>query len=531
MNAVGALLTLLDGTRVGNALRVLLNRYEAAQTWDPDRGWIPSFVRDARQDANSYSRYEMFRKIIYFEQNNWLAGRCGEEYTKWTVGPNGLQVIPHTGDPEWNKAMNEAYCEWCESPYLDSTLSMAQGHRLSARTEHFHGGLFIAFTHLKERGKAARPALQLIESPRCSSPGQEFGMREEADGLVDGVQLKRDAIGKFVKPEGYWIRDTFEGDGWQFRSVENMLHLFDPKRIGMYREITPYHAVLNTIQDVHELDLLGMQRAKQIADICYFINTASGELDPDKQRLSRYANSTATTPGTTETFDQFRKRFEMFAKSSGAKVQALKMGEKAEQFANDSPSVTEQWYLIYKMGQITGASSIPMILIFPELIDKIQGTAVRGILDNAHEFFRGKSFLHASAAVRQYRYFADWARYNDPRCVDAPADWKKCDVILPRAVNVDSGRNSASDILAFAAGTKSLDDIAGPQGTTAEVLLRKKARNVAMAKVIADEVSAEFSVEVSAEEILGSLADVAQKMAQAEATEANAQDQKEEVEA
>lgn len=519
MNVAGAMLALFDGTRVGNALRVLLNRYEAAAFSSPDRGWVPSFVRDARQDANSFTRWEMFRKIIYFEANSWLAGRIGEEYVKWTVGPNGLSVIPHSSDSEWNKRMGEAYNVWCESPFLDSTLTMAQGHRLIARSEHFHGGLFIAYTHLKERGKAARPAIQLIESPRCSSPGQDFNISDNADGIVDGVQLMKNSDGKFTKPGGYWIRDTFEGDEWNFRSVDNMLHVFDPKRIGMYREITPYHAVLNGLQDMHELDVLGMQRAKQIAEVAYWISTASGELDADKMRLARYSGSPQGTPGTGETFDQFQKRTEMFRKTMGAKVATLRLGEKVDQFSSESPSVTEQWYLVYKMGQITGASNVPLILIFPELIEKIQGTAVRGILDNAHEFFRGKSCMFSTAAIRNYRFFANWARYNVPNLADAPADWDKADVILPRAVNVDSGRNMASDLAAFAAGAKSLDDIAGSQGTTAEVLLRKKARNIAMAKQIAIEATKEFKVEVKPEEILGSIADIVQKLAQAEQME------------
>jgi hypothetical protein len=524
MNVSGAILALFDGTRVGNALRVLLNRYEAAAISSPDRGWVPSFVRDARYDANSFTRWEMFRKIVYFEENNWLAGRIRDEYVKWTVGPNGLRIIAHSSDSEWNKRMEEAYLEWCEAPFLDSSLSMTQGHRLMAGSEHFHGELFCGFTHLKLSGKPATPAIQFIESPRCSSPGKEFAVHDETDGVVDGVQLAKDVYGKWVRPSGYWIRDTFEGDEWNFRSTADMSHIFEPKRIGMYRNVTPYHAVLNGLQDMHELDVLGMQRAKQIAQVSYWISTASGELNADTQRLSKWGTVPSQgTAGTTETYDQFRKRIEQVRKSLGAHVEGIKLNEKVAQFASESPSVAEQWYMVYKMGQITGASNVPMVLIFPELIEKIQGTAVRGILDNAHEFFRGKSHLFSVPAVRNYRYFANWARFNKPELVDAPADWKKCDVILPRAVNVDSGRNAASDVLTFNAGMKSLDDIAGAQGTTAEVLLRKKARNIAMAIIAAQEVSEEFStdgriVEVKPEQILGGMADVAQKMAMAEET-------------
>ncbi len=508
-----AALAMLEGTRAGNALGILLNRYEAAQPSSPDRSWLPAFVRDARYDANSFTRWELFRKIAYFERNIWLVGAIRDEYVKWTVGPNGMPVIPSSSDPKWNAAMLESYREWCKSPFLDSTLTMGQGHRLMAGNEQLFGEMFINFTRSKQTGRPSQPAIQFIESPRCSEPGLEYSYADGGD-IVDGVQLGHDAAtGKVTKPIGYHVRDGFMGEEWTFRSTADMLHVFDPKRIGMYRAITPYHASIETLHDLDDLEKMEMQRAKQNAEVANILTNQAGQIS--NASLRRQAWNNQQQPGTPQANDD-DKRINAYRKILGSRTIALKNGETLTQFDSKTPSAATQWYWRYKIGQVAAAAKVPLILIFPELIEHMQGTVVRGIYDNAHMFFRGKSHIFATAAERIYQFYANWARYNDPRCVDAPADWAKCHVILPRAVNVDIGRNSAAMLAELAAGVTNLDDIAGASGTTAEVLIRKKARNVAMVKQIAAEESASAGVEVKPGEIMGNLADIASKLSATE---------------
>ena len=76
----------------------LFNRYEAAMPSSPARSYIPALVRDSRYDANSWSRWEMLRKIRYFERNVWLVQALGNEHFKWSMGPNGLPVVPASSD-------------------------------------------------------------------------------------------------------------------------------------------------------------------------------------------------------------------------------------------------------------------------------------------------------------------------------------------------------------------------------------------------------------------------------------------------
>src|SRR6185312_4379734 len=97
----------------------------------------------------------------------------------------------------------------------------------------------------------------------------------------------------------------------------------------------------------------------------------------------------------------------------GSRTIALKTGEKLEQIGAETPSAATQWYWRYKIGQVCSVAGVPIILIFPELTEGIQGTVVRGIYDNAHETFRSHFYGYAKAAVKMYQYFVNWARYND----------------------------------------------------------------------------------------------------------------------
>jgi hypothetical protein len=502
-------------------LREQVNRYEAAQ-FTPKRAYIPAAAQDARFDADAVSRYELTRKIRYFERNTWLVQRIREEFVKWTVGPNGLTVLPATSSDDYNKYALEAYQEWCESPCLDATLTMSQVHRLIASEFNLDNEVFIHETRLKERGRPSIPAIQLIESHRVCSPT----LADAGAKIRDGVQMGLDDLSRATKPVGYWVREDIEPGAFNssfiFRSVANMHHVFDIERVGMPRAITRYHGVLDTIQDIWELEDFEMQRAKSNAEDAKFITNATGEAP--RTQLHQRAFS-GTLNDTTIPPDEQEKRLAMYRRILGPRTVYLADGEGVETPQNPSPSASTQWHWKYKIGQVCAAAQVPLILVFPELVEKANGTIVRGIYDNAHESFRSSFYIFAHAARKMYRFWANWARYNVPKLYDAPADWAKCHVIPPRAVNVDIGYTSAATLSELEAGITNWDDIAGRLNTTAEVLIRKKAKNIAMIHKIA----AEEKIEPS--EISAPIADVLEKLANAEASKAKAEDQEpEEVE-
>lgn len=482
----------------------------------PARAYIPAYVQDQRFDATQADRTEMSRKTRDFDRNLWLVGAIKREFTKWTVGPNGLQVIPETSDDEWDAAMQDAYLEWCERPCIDSTISMAQVHKQIAGEFCVEGGLFWLETYRKASGRPSEPALQLIRGHNVGSPAPDWTSRE-SQGVVDGVQLAIEpATGRPTSPEGYWVRDASDSNGWTFRSAFEMHQIFDPDIPGSFREISPFHAVIDTLQDVKELEAMEMQRAKSNAEEAKIFTTLSGEI-PDAVRIRNAYNKSAGLTNTAAKEEDLEKRLVYYRHILGSRAIALRPGEDVKTPTNNSPSAATQWLWRYKLGQVCAARGVPLVLIFPELIESIQGTLVRGIYDSAHEYFRGQTFLFAMAARRMYVMFADWARRNDPRLFNYPDDWWKCRIIPPRAVNVDVGYTSEARIAELNAGLTDYDTEAASHGTTAEIIARRKARNISMLKKVAAEESERSGYEVRPEEIAGNLATILQALAAAKA--------------
>ncbi len=521
------------GTPLSKAggLPAVRNRYEASIPMRDGDAYIPAFVRDARIDANAFTRYELCRKARYERRNNWLLKRLQSVDVKYTVGPHGHKIIPHSSDEEWNKAMTEAYYDWCETPFRDSALPMFQGHHLARKEMHVDGEVFANCTYLKLSGQRAVPAIELIEAHRVSSPGTEFSwpnrVTDTVDLIGDGVQYTRDSYGEIIgRPDGFHIRTGLNGEKWRFfksfnprRPIDGgVIHLCDPDRIGMARVVSEYAPVLNEIADLFLMSILEIDKAKANASYAGFLETWSGEMPGTMS--GRFGGSTGPTsslpiPGG-ETDADLRKRLNQMSAVVQAKIQALKPGEKMNWAKSDSPSASTQWLWKFIIERVCVARDIPMSLVLPE---SLQGTTVRAVMDDAQIGFNLQFAINARAAVQQYRFFADWARYNVEGLTDAPKDWAQCQVVPPPSINVDFGRNMSAMILGINAGIYDYDTIVGRDGGTAEDRMRRKGRQIARAKKIAAELTKETGYEVSAEEILGNLADVASKMSATEAEE------------
>jgi hypothetical protein len=496
-----------------------LNHYAGAQPAAPRRPVVPAFYRDARFDANQFTRYEMARKIRDFSRNVWLIGALRSTYSKYSVGPNGLRIEPASSDPEWNKYAAEHYEKWCESPSLDSALPMGEQHQLMADTTHIDGGFFLNFTSRKVGPRQSIPAIQLIEGHRVATPTPEWpggiGFNQDRPGIVDGVNIDESG-----RPNGYWMRTDFNGDKFVFRPIYDpsrplaggVMHVYDPDRIGQYRELTPYAPVLNQIQDLDLLKLLEMDRAKENAKVAYWLKTVDGEL-PNAQNMIRGRFNTTTPNGSDSDPDaEMQKRIQQYSTVLGSRVMSMKVNEEFQQLGSESPSAATQWYWLQLYEEICQTVSIPIVLVMPR---SYQGTVARGIYDDAQVWFTDRFHTFSRPALASYRHFISWAKDNILDLADPPADYLKAHITPPRAVNVDVGYNSAAELASLAAAVTNYDDIAGKNGKTARELLTKKARNVALVKQISAEVSKETGVEVRPEEVCAPMADILARMAQA----------------
>lgn len=513
------------------------NRYEAAIPCSPDRPYVPAFVRDARFDATSYARWEIARKVRYYFRNTWLLPRLQEEDVKYTVG-SGLQIEAASSDAEFNRRLMDAYHEWSEAPYRDSNLSMGQGQRLSWKETHMDGEVFENCTYLKLNGKPSKPIIELIESHRVSSPGQEYNYPQNGQDIIDGCQLTRDAFGELIgNPSGFHIRSGVEGAEWKLRPAFDfqnpgfggVIHIYDPERIGMYRAISGYATILNETEDLTLLAALEMDRAKTNAEHAGIFTTWNGELPngyhgaPAGVPTSGLPGAPTVPGGIDDTY--LNDKVKQFRKVISARILGMKPGEDLKFPDNPNPSAAQQWLWKLTIHKICTDRNIPMLLVLP---DSIQGTVARAILDDAHLSFIPKFQIAARAVRFKYLFFADWAIHNIKALGNPPPDWKKCKVTPPRACNVDVGRTAAANALDIATGIKSYDDVTLPDGSTAKHRHHRKAVNIMEAQLAANEVNKNNGLPenplrpVTLEQIIEPLADVAQVLANADLAEAQA---------
>jgi lambda family phage portal protein len=433
---------------------VIRNRYEAGQRWQyGDRSAIWSHVVDARFDADQATRWELVRKARYFEANSALVQRIADVWEQYVVGANGLILLPDSDDEQWAGAAAQWFEEWGQFPDLTSLQNWATLQSLIARTWLVDGEVFL----LKTRGQSPpyRPRLQLIEGHRVGTPGKMLGN----PNVIDGVEI--DGKGR---PVAYYVQDGVDGGEYTRITADNIIHIFEPNRVGMYRGISHFYAVMNALHDLDDLERLEMQAAKDAASTTKIVKTPSGEETAEETEWSGV--QTSETGAANPLFEYYRKVF-------GATTKVMKIGDEYEQFVSNRPSVVQQWYWKYLTEKVCTGVGIPIVMVFP---DSMQGTVYRGVLDTAAAFFRSRSKVLETSLRQVWEYVIDTGSRFDSRIANKPADWKRLVCRPPRSPNVDVGRNSQAMLAELEANTRTLQDVYAETGDDWKQKLRQRAK-------------------------------------------------------
>ncbi|MDB6017680.1 MAG: phage portal protein lambda family [Pedosphaera sp.] len=449
------------------------NLYEAGRRFQyGDRSAIWSFVGDSRFDATQATRIELLRKIRYFEQNSPLVQKLADLFEIYAVGPNGLVISPNSEDEEWVTNSKQWYSDWGQQPDLSSLLPLASLQSLSARLWFVDGEVFL----LKTRTNTApyRPRIQLIESHRVGTPSQMAG--QEGRTIIDGVEV--DLKGK---PIAYWVQDGFDAADYTRVPAENMIHIHEPSRVGMYRGLTMFYAVLNVLHDLDDLMRMEMIVAKDQADTSKVIKTPTGEaIDPE--------DPNGWNPQVESLDGQANPLTEFYRRTFGPTTKMMKIGDEIDKSGPERPTVVQQWYWKFLHEEVCNGVGIPLVMVYPE---SMQGTVYRGVLDSANAYFRSRSALLSNAWKQVWEYVIGFGSQVDVLIADKPVDWKLVTVRPPRAVNVDVGRNSSAMLAELEAGTRNFADIYAETGEDWREKLEQKAKEAAYIKKLATKYSVE----------------------------------------
>lgn len=463
---------------------VLRAFWEGAVRWSPNRSSLPEETpRDARQDLSAWDLDELIRKNRYYSKNGPAVYiRLQTLFAQYTVGSDGIKIVPASSDLNFNALVAEAWSETCKN-FEVSGKSYAKASEEGANTLFSDGSFFIVKSFIevpKEPGRPTKvPKIWLVGRHRIKTPPQ---LREsEGKTLFNGIQL--DPSRTF--PVAYWISN---GDSFERYEASSVEHVFDSTRPGQLDGVPILgHGGLNLLNDLCDLQALQMKKAKAAADVANMVFSEEDALSDEE--VLRSASSTVVTEDSTGT-QKTETRLRNFREAHGGAWSFFRPNEKVQQFKSEAPSVTEQWHWRKVEADVCAIAGSSIQLVYPE---SIQGTVQRGDLDIAAATYRGWSCLLGEHFCRVYLWWLEWAIKNDPRLKNPPADYRNHEIRPPRGPDVDIGRNSKADIQEVESGLQTFQTYYARRQKDFRVELRQKAIE---ARLVAD-LAKEFDVEKS----------------------------------
>lgn len=427
--------------------------YEAGKRWmGGKRSLIDAFYRDSRFDADKATRVEIARKARYFEANNAIVNRLADLFEQYTVGPSGITVIPSSSDEKFNQSAAAEFEAWCKRCDFNGQLSFQAMQGLCARAWFIDGDAFILKT--SDMGLPAEPRLQLIESHRVANPEETFGQSRSHDGV---------ALDSYGRPVGFWVDTAFPGavnSVFQLKPAADVVHIWEPSRIGQLRGLSFLYPVLNDVHDLDDLGIFEMRAAKASADTTTVIYNEAGEISADQLsdiQRQRFDSSVTNAEGTVSE----EQRSQFYANSVGGRTVVAFRGDKVEQFVSQRPSVAVQSFWDHIIAKICVGVGMSKLLVFPQ---SMQGTVVRADLDVCDAWFRARSSVMQGKVVEVYQWWLKWAVQNVKSLANPPKDYLNCTVRAPRSVKVDVGYDSAAVISELKAGIRTMESICAPMG-------------------------------------------------------------------
>jgi hypothetical protein len=459
---------------------VLRNFWEGAVRWSPNRSSIPEeFPRDARADISTWDLDELIRKNRYYAKNGpAVYTRLQTLFAQYTVGTDGIKVVPASSDLEFNANIAEAWGETCRNIEVGGK-SYAKANEEGANTLFCDGSFFIVKTFLDvpraERGKPSKvPKIWLVERHRVRTP--QHLSEQEGKTIFNGIQL--DPSRRF--PVGYWI----DGKRYEADEVE---HVFDSTRPGQLDGIPILSPALNLLNDLYDLQILQMKKAKAAAEVANMVFSDEDAVsDEDAIRSTEGGIVTEDSEGTTKTED----RLKLYRESHGGSWSYFRPNEEVKQFKSEAPSVTEQWHWRKVESDICATAGSSIQLAFPE---SIQGTVQRADLEIAAATYRGWSCLQGEHWCKIYLWWLEWAVKNDTRLSKPPKDYHRHEIRPPRGPDVDVGRNSKADIQEVESGLQTFQTYFAKRQQDYRHELRQRAVEAALVQDLAKEFKVEKS--------------------------------------
>jgi lambda family phage portal protein len=457
--------------RLSVASRFLFSGYDAAK-WSRLRGRNNNLqVRPEEAELDAGDRERVVAKLLDLRRNNSLVQSLCRLRETDVIGAG---IIPRakSGDDETDARLEELWAEYSESPELTQTLSMREvQQQLASLTMIFgDGGLFLH--------KSGR--VQLVEGDRIGEEGGGNSIfrnpmsngrngTEETNRrrIIEGVEINAEG-----RPIAYHIGHRDDAGGLvDVRRVIARNFIFHRKlmRPNQLRGIPQLASVVPDLTDVGEYDEIEMVGAKVAASLAAVVKR-DGATDFELA---------ATAAG-----DDQSERLETF---EPGRFHYLEPDEDISVInSSGRPNSDAISYLEYRLRKIGASIGIPLEFL------------LMTIGDTSFSASQGMVLLYqATTEATQrdlYPVLSRWWRWRVGKWI------KDGEIEVPERANPfrvqwqpPSFRwiNRAAQVKADAAyltmGALSLDDITATFGSTAGEAMEKKAKNISLARILAEE--------------------------------------------
>jgi len=461
--------------RLQSRVETALFSYNAAQT---NRLYAPkTYGQPSESTQTSRSRVVMMWEARDLVENFPEAREITRKFGNYLT-PN--EYSPATQDRNYNKIVSDFFHDWCKHCDVTGRHTFKKLVQLGCEERPVDGDCGFAIRRVENDLK-----IQLVPGTRIGNPN---ALGAESDNYYQGI-----ITDEFGKPIAYRIyRVTREGVyfGAEDVSALNFCHYFDPFRVDQYRGITDFHAAIKTsrmLYEILEAEKAGVRFASQQAALVF---NDRGSANP--------RNLFTPTPSVTMPNGQSQQN-EM---TEVGMIRYMGTSDRVEVMPS-RPSAAFAGFVQHLMHEIAIGVGVPEGVLFGT--QDYKGPSVRAEFAAADRVFtRHQGVLTDKVLdpIKNAVILDAIARGQIPAppllagetMVDAlkratAGEWR-----FPAKLSIDVGRESQANLNENRQGAKSLQEIAGEEGTDAFSRLEQ----IAIEASYVQELAKKYSVPESA---------------------------------
>jgi capsid protein len=452
--------------RLQSRVETALFSYNAAQT---NRLYAPkTYGQPSESTQTSRSRVVMMWEARDLVENMAEAREITRKFGNYLT-PN--EYSPATQDRAYNQIVSEFFHEWCKRCDVTGRHTFKKLIQLGCEERPVDGDCGYAIRRVGDELK-----IQLVPGTRIGNPN---ALGAESDNYYQGI-----ITDEFGKPVAYRIyRVTREGVyfGAEDVAAHNFCHYFDPFRVDQYRGITDFHAAIKTARMLYEIleaEKAGVRFASQQAALVF---NDRGSANP---RNLFTPQPTVTMPnGQTQQNEM----------SEVGMIRYMGAADRVEVMPS-RPSAAFSGFVQHLMHEIAIGVGVPEGVLFGT--QDYKGPSVRAEFAAADRVFtRHQGVLTDKVLdpIKNAVILDAIARGEIPAppllagetIVQAlrratTGEWR-----FPAKLSIDVGRESAANLNENRQGAKSLQEIAGEEGTDAFARLEQIAIEASYVKELA----------------------------------------------